>query len=78
VTSTSTPHHSQSKKRDGIPLGKIAGIPVYLAYSWFIIAGFTVIVYGPALLVRTPDLGIGAYFVAFGILLAARGVRAGP
>jgi Zn-dependent protease len=69
VTSTSTPHHSQSKKRDGIPLGKIAGIPVYLAYSWFIIAGFTVIVYGPALLVRTPDLGIGAYFVALGYAL---------
>ncbi|PRB42350.1 site-2 protease family protein [Arthrobacter sp. MYb23] len=72
MTNPSTPHHSQSKKRDGIPLGKIAGIPVYLAYSWFIIAGFTVIVYGPALLVRTPGLGIGAYFVAlaYALLLA--------
>lgn len=69
MTSPSTPHHSQSKKREGIPLGRIAGIPVYLAYSWFIIAGFTVIVYGPALLVRTPDLGIGAYFVALGYAL---------
>ncbi len=69
MTSPSTPHHSQSKKRDGIPLGKIAGIPVYLAYSWFIIAGFTVIVYGPALLVRTPGLGLGAYFVALGYAL---------
>lgn len=72
MTNPSTPHHSQSKKRDGIPLGRIAGIPVYLAYSWFIIAGFTVIVYGPALLVRTPGLGIGAYFVAlaYALLLA--------
>ncbi|MFJ6534829.1 site-2 protease family protein [Paenarthrobacter sp. NPDC091711] len=69
MTSPSTPHHSQGKKREGIPLGKIAGIPVYLAYSWFIIAGFTVIVYGPALLVRTPELGIGAYFVALGYAL---------
>ncbi|VXB29206.1 Zinc metalloprotease [Arthrobacter sp. 9V] len=69
MTSPSTPHHAQSKKRDGIPLGRIAGIPVYLAYSWFIIAGFTVIVYGPALLVRTPDLGVGAYFVALGYAL---------
>ncbi|MBT2587306.1 site-2 protease family protein [Arthrobacter sp. ISL-95] len=69
MTSPSTPHHAQSKKRDGIPLGSIAGIPVYLAYSWFIIAAFTVIVYGPALLVRTPELGIGAYFVALGYAL---------
>ncbi|NQD90152.1 site-2 protease family protein, partial [Paenarthrobacter sp. CM16] len=68
MTSPSTPHHATSKK-DGIPLGKIAGIPVYLAYSWFVIAGFTVIVYGPALLVRMPDLGIGAYFVALGYAL---------
>ncbi|WGM18602.1 site-2 protease family protein [Paenarthrobacter sp. OM7] len=69
MSSPSTPHHSHSKKRDGIPLGRIAGIPVFLAYSWFVIAGFTVIVYGPALLVRMPDLGIGAYFVALGYAL---------
>ncbi|MCU1554216.1 MAG: peptidase, partial [Arthrobacter sp.] len=50
---------------DGIPLGRIAGIPVVLAYSWFIIAAFTVIVYGPVLLRNNPALGIGAYFVAF-------------
>ncbi|MET4538963.1 Zn-dependent protease [Arthrobacter bambusae] len=68
MTSSSAPHHATSKK-DGIPLGKIAGIPVFLAYSWFVIAGFTVIVYGPALLVRMPDLGIGAYFVALGYAL---------
>lgn len=69
MSSPSTPHHSHSRKRDGIPLGRIAGIPVFLAYSWFVIAGFTVIVYGPALLVRMPDLGIGAYFVALGYAL---------
>ncbi|WP_423184872.1 site-2 protease family protein [Arthrobacter sp. NyZ413] len=55
--------------KDGIPLGRIAGIPVYLAYSWFIIAAFTVIVYGPALLLRNHFLGIGAYFVAFAYAL---------
>lgn len=71
MSSSSTPHHAVTKK-DGIPLGKIAGIPVYLAYSWFVIAGFTVIVYGPALLVRMPELGLGAYFVAlaYALLLA--------
>lgn len=42
---------------------------MYLAYSWFVIAGFTVIVYGPALLVRMPELGAGAYFVALGYAL---------
>ncbi|MBT8162864.1 MULTISPECIES: site-2 protease family protein [Arthrobacter] len=55
--------------KDGIPLGRIAGIPVYLAYSWFIIAAFTVIVYGPALLLRNHFLGVGAYFVAFAYAL---------
>lgn len=69
----STPRNSgQSTRRgskDGIPLGRIAGIPVYLAYSWFIIAAFTVIAYGPALLMRNHSLGIGAYFVAFAYAL---------
>ncbi|MDQ0633920.1 Zn-dependent protease [Arthrobacter pascens] len=52
-------------RREGIPLGRIAGIPVILAYSWFIIAAFTVIVYGPALLERNRALGSAAYWVAF-------------
>jgi Zn-dependent protease len=56
-------------RKQGIPLGRIAGIPVYLAYSWFAIAAFTVIVYGPVLLIQNPRLGIGAYFVAFGYAL---------
>lgn len=52
-------------RREGIPLGRIAGVPVVLAYSWFVIAAFTVIVYGPTLQSRQPQLGIAAYFVAF-------------
>jgi Zn-dependent protease len=52
-------------RREGIPLGRIAGIPVLLAYSWFVIAAFTVIVYGPVLLERNPALGASAYTVAF-------------
>ncbi|AMB40627.1 site-2 protease family protein [Arthrobacter sp. TES] len=69
MSSPSAPHHHAAPKKDGIPLGKIAGIPVYLAYSWFLIAAFTVIVYGPAVLIQFPGLGIGAYFVAFGYAL---------
>ncbi|TLM87647.1 site-2 protease family protein [Pseudarthrobacter sp. NamE5] len=52
-------------RREGIPLGRIAGVPVVLAYSWFIIAAFTVIVYGPVLGRQNPALGISAYIVAF-------------
>jgi Zn-dependent protease len=52
-------------RREGIPLGRIAGVPVVLAYSWFIIAAFTVIVYGPVLARQNPALGLNAYVVAF-------------
>ncbi|MCZ2404180.1 site-2 protease family protein [Paenarthrobacter sp. Z7-10] len=51
--------------REGIPLGKIAGVPIVLAYSWFLIAGFTVLVFGPQLSQGYPGLGFGAYGVAF-------------
>ena len=56
-------------RREGIPLGRIAGVPVVLAYSWFIIAAFTVIVYGPVLEGRNPALGVAAYVIAFGYAL---------
>ena len=56
-------------RREGIPLGRIAGIPVFLAYSWFIIAAFTVIAYGPVLQTNNPRLGITAFFVAFAYAL---------
>jgi Zn-dependent protease len=58
-------HAAEGRSRDGIRLGRIAGVPVYLAYSWFLIAGFTVVVYGPTLQARQPHLGSGAYLVAF-------------
>jgi Zn-dependent protease len=52
-------------RREGIPLGRIAGIPVILAYSWFLIAAFTVIAFGPVLRTENPALGVSAYTVAF-------------
>lgn len=60
MTETSLP-----ARRQGIPLGRILGVPVVLAYSWFIIAAFTVMVYGPVLARQNPALGISAYIVAF-------------
>ncbi|MCC9196682.1 site-2 protease family protein [Arthrobacter sp. zg-Y820] len=52
--------------RDGIPLGRIAGVPVYLAYSWFIIAALIVVFFGPLVGRSFPFLGAGAYAVALG------------
>lgn len=60
---------STASRREGIPLGRIAGIPVFLAYSWFIIAAFTVIAYGPVLQSNNPRLGVTAFFVAFAYAL---------
>ncbi len=65
-------HSARRGRKDGIPLGRIAGIPVYLAYSWFVIAIFIVITNGPVLQASTPGLGMTAYLVAFAyaVLLA--------
>lgn len=52
--------------REGIPLGRIAGVPVILAYSWFLIAALIVAVFGPQVQQFFPQLGAGAYAVAFG------------
>ena len=51
--------------RGGIPLGRIMGIPVILAYSWFVIAAFTVVAYGPVLAHNYPGAGATAYLAAF-------------
>ncbi|WP_104179657.1 site-2 protease family protein [Arthrobacter sp. B0490] len=57
----------------GLSLGRIAGIPVVLAWSWFIITIFIVVVFGPRVTDAFPGIGVGAYAVALGyaLLLAA-------
>ncbi|WP_028278723.1 site-2 protease family protein [Arthrobacter sp. H5] len=69
----SRPAQHGADRREGIPLGRISGIPVVLAWSWFIIAAFVVFVFGPQVAARFPDIGIGAYGVAlaYALLLAA-------
>ncbi|UWX95772.1 site-2 protease family protein [Arthrobacter zhaoxinii] len=55
-----------TQRREGIPLGSIAGVPVILAYSWFLIAALIVAVFGPQVRDAFPRLGTGAYAVALG------------
>ncbi|WP_146361960.1 site-2 protease family protein [Arthrobacter yangruifuii] len=55
-----------TQRREGIPLGSIAGVPVILAYSWFLIAALIVAVFGPQVRDAFPRLGAGAYAVALG------------
>lgn len=53
--------------REGILLGRVGGIPIILAYSWFIIAAFIVFVFGQQ--IRVPGPGWMPYLVAFGYAL---------
>lgn len=60
----------QEKQRsEGIPLGRMFGVPVVLAWSWFVIAAFIVLIFGPQVQRLIPELGVGAYVVAFGYAL---------
>ncbi len=56
----------------GVRLGSVAGVPVYLATSWFLIAGLIVVVFGPDIAARIPGLGAASYLVAlaYALLLA--------
>lgn len=61
-----------AEKPKGIPLGSFFGVPVSLAWSWFVITGFIVWVFGPQVARAIPGIGYGAYLVAFtyAVLLA--------
>ncbi|WP_309079736.1 site-2 protease family protein [Zhihengliuella sp.] len=50
--------------RNGIPLGSILGVPVTLAWSWFVIAAFVVVAFAPDVGRALPGIGNGAYLVA--------------
>ena len=52
--------------RGSVPLGRIAGMPLYLQSSWLIICVLVVALYGPILRRSMPELGLGAFVVAFG------------
>ena len=69
----SGPRPTVEEPRPGLSLGRIAGVPVVLAWSWFVITAVIVIVFGPRVAGAFPGIGAGAYAVALGyaLLLAA-------
>ena len=61
---------TRTKRSEGIPLGRIGGVPVTLAWSWFIIAAVIVFLFGPRVAGAVPGLGTAAaYAVALGYAL---------
>ena len=57
--------------RDGLRLGRVLGVPVYVAPSWFVLAAFVVLVYGPALAGDGDRLRAYVAAAAFALLLLA-------
>ncbi|GAA4659210.1 site-2 protease family protein [Arthrobacter cryoconiti] len=55
--------------REGLILGSVRGTPVILANSWYLIAGATVLIFGPQLNSIYPQLGWRGYLVAFAYAL---------
>lgn len=57
-------------RSEGIPLGRIGGVPITLAWSWFVIAAAIVLLFGPQVARALPQLGaFGSYAVALGYAL---------
>lgn len=55
----------------GWRIGRLAGAPVYIGRSWFLVAGVIVLLFGPVVQRTLPELGAWSYLVAgaFAVLL---------
>lgn len=61
---------TRTRRSEGIPLGRIGGVPVTLAWSWFVIAAVIIFLFGPRVAAAIPGLGTAAaYAVALGYAL---------
>ena len=56
---------NEGSRRGMLRLGRLIGVPVYLSWSWSLIALFVVVLFGPQVRILFPELGLGAYGVAF-------------
>ena len=57
--------------RDGLRLGRVLGVPVFVAPSWFVFAAFVVLSYGPALAGAQGRVRAYTAAAAFAVLLLA-------
>lgn len=54
-----------SERGPGIPLGRVLGVPIYLAPSWFVVAAVVIVAFEPAV-ASSSDVGRPATFVVAG------------
>lgn len=61
------PYHRAmaSERGPGIPLGRVLGVPIYLAPSWFVVAAVVIVAFEPAV-ASSSDVGRPATFVVAG------------
>ncbi len=57
--------------RDGLRLGRVLGVPVFVAQTWFLFAAFVVLSYGPALAGEVGPARAYTAAAAFALLLLA-------
>ncbi|MGH3712358.1 MAG: M50 family metallopeptidase [Micromonosporaceae bacterium] len=57
-------------RRSGFLVGRLLGVPVYLAPSWLLLAVVVTVVYGGVVAERRPELGTAAYAVGFGFVIS--------
>jgi Zn-dependent protease len=50
----------------GWQIGRMLGVPVVLARSWFVVAAVITLLFAPSVQQVAPELGAGSYVVAFG------------
>lgn len=55
-----------ARRRGGVTVGRIAGTPVRLQYSWFVITAVILLLFGPQVQRIFPEIGVLAYVVALG------------
>ena len=64
------PQAGGARRRGALTLGRIAGAPVLLRPSWFLVAAALVLLFGPQVARIFPELGALAYAVALGYAAA--------
>lgn len=65
-----TPAGSPPPRNAGMPLGRVAGVPVFLTASWFVLAILITVTYGGVVASRRPELPTGfAYLIGFGLVV---------